>query len=140
MICVAVLSGNSDPKLVMKGVTHGACDYLVKPIRIEELRNIWQHVFRRKKLDTNHPQNKCIDEANARQLSGDNHGSPLTGNTDQSGKFTRKRKDDEDESEETGNEYDDPNAQKKARVVWSIDLHRKFVAAVNQLGIESELF
>ncbi|KAL8502554.1 hypothetical protein ACS0TY_021623 [Phlomoides rotata] len=132
---VIMLSGNSDPKLVMKGVTHGACDYLVKPIRIEELRNIWQHVFRRKKLDTK-SQSKSTDQANAHQISGDDHGSPLTGNTDQSGKFTRKRKDEEDESEDMGNECDDPNAQKKARVVWSIDLHRKFVAAVNQLGIE----
>ncbi|KVH93713.1 CheY-like superfamily [Cynara cardunculus var. scolymus] len=45
---VIMLSGNSDPKLVMKGITHGACDYLVKPVRLEELRNIWQHVIRRK--------------------------------------------------------------------------------------------
>ncbi|XP_056694962.1 two-component response regulator ARR12 [Spinacia oleracea] len=27
-------------------------------------------------------------------------------------------------------------AQKKPRVVWSVELHRKFVAAVNQLGLE----
>nr|GMD24336.1 two-component response regulator ORR24-like [Ipomoea batatas] len=39
---VIMLSANSDTKLVMKGITHGACDYLVKPVRIEELRNIWQ--------------------------------------------------------------------------------------------------
>ena len=32
----------------MKGITHGACDYLLKPVRLEELRNIWQHVVRRK--------------------------------------------------------------------------------------------
>jgi DNA-binding response OmpR family regulator len=31
----------------MRGVTHGACDFLIKPVRIEELRNIWQHVIRR---------------------------------------------------------------------------------------------
>ncbi|KNA15004.1 hypothetical protein SOVF_102240 [Spinacia oleracea] len=28
-------------------------------------------------------------------------------------------------------------AQKKPRVVWSVELHRKFVAAVNQLGLEN---
>ena len=33
---------------VMKGVQHGACDYLLKPIRMEELQNIWQHVIRKK--------------------------------------------------------------------------------------------
>lgn len=31
----------------MEGITHGAVDYLLKPVRIEELRNIWQHVLRR---------------------------------------------------------------------------------------------
>nr|KJB44227.1 hypothetical protein B456_007G240900 [Gossypium raimondii] len=29
-------------KVVMKGVRHGACDYLIKPVRIEALKNIWK--------------------------------------------------------------------------------------------------
>jgi len=33
---------------VLRGVTHGAVDYLIKPVRIEELRNVWQHVARRR--------------------------------------------------------------------------------------------
>ena len=32
----------------MKGIQHGACDYLLKPVRMKELRNIWQHVCRKK--------------------------------------------------------------------------------------------
>ncbi|KAL0427564.1 UNVERIFIED_CONTAM: Two-component response regulator ORR22 [Sesamum latifolium] len=132
---VIMLSANSDPKLVMKGVTHGACDYLVKPVRIEELRNIWQHVIRRKKLDGKN-QNKSGDQVKTHQASLEGHGSPLTGDTDQNGRFNRKRKDEDDESEDNGNESEDPGTQKKPRVVWSIELHRKFVAAVNQLGIE----
>ncbi|XP_024636936.1 two-component response regulator ARR12 [Medicago truncatula] len=43
-----MLSGNDDRERVMKGVMKGACDYLVKPIRLEELKNIWQHVVRKK--------------------------------------------------------------------------------------------
>ena len=133
-----MLSANSDPKLVMKGVTHGACDYLVKPVRIEELRNIWQHVIRRKKFDTN-KQGKSTYEDKALQGHGDVcQGHQNTGTTDQNGKLNKKRKDEEDESEDTGNDHEDPATQKKPRVVWSIELHRKFVAAVNQLGIESE--
>ncbi|KAL8152474.1 hypothetical protein V2J09_010234 [Rumex salicifolius] len=42
-----VLSANDDPKAVMRGVKHGAVDYIVKPARILELKNIWQHVVRR---------------------------------------------------------------------------------------------
>jgi two-component response regulator (ARR-B family) len=34
---------------------------------------------------------------------------------------------------------EDLNNLKKARVVWSPELHKQFVQAVNQLGIESNL-
>ena len=43
------MSGNGETSAVMKGVTHGACDYLLKPVRMEEMRNIWQHVVRKKR-------------------------------------------------------------------------------------------
>ncbi|KAK8513512.1 hypothetical protein V6N13_002251 [Hibiscus sabdariffa] len=134
---VIMLSANGDTKLVMKGITHGACDYLLKPVRIEELRNIWQHVIRRKKLDRK-------DGSNSGSLdkplidSGDAAG---TENVDQTGKLNKKRKDqneDEDEEhDENGIDDEDTSTQKKPRVVWSVELHRKFVAAVNQLGIDS---
>ncbi|MBA0702362.1 hypothetical protein Goari_022228, partial [Gossypium aridum] len=48
---VIMLSTHGDTELVMKGITHGACDYLLKPVRIEELKNIWQHVVRKNKPD-----------------------------------------------------------------------------------------
>ena len=44
-----VMSVDDGKNVVMKGVTHGACDYLIKPVRIEALKNIWQHVVRKKK-------------------------------------------------------------------------------------------
>jgi two-component response regulator (ARR-B family) len=48
---------------------------------------------------------------------------------------TRKRKDvDKDHADQDS----DGAAAKKARVVWSVDLHQKFVNAVNQIGFDSE--
>ncbi|KAG5244430.1 two-component response regulator ARR [Salix suchowensis] len=110
---------NGDPKLVMKGITHGACDYLLKPVRIEELKNIWQHVIRRKKCD------------NKDRNSSDNRDKPNQGSSEATPdqKLNKKRKDQNEDEDE------DPT-QKKPRVVWSVELHRKFVAAVNQLGID----
>ncbi|KAH9622681.1 hypothetical protein KSS87_011397 [Heliosperma pusillum] len=129
-----LLSANGDTKLVMKGITHGACDYLLKPIRLEELKNIWQHVIRKKKIDPrDRNSSNCLDK--------DSEGNGLTGaNSDPDVKFCRKRKDqnldDDEEQDENDSDNDDPSAQKKPRVVWSVELHRKFVAAVNQLGLE----
>lgn len=134
-----MLSANGDTKLVMKGITHGACDYLLKPVRVEELKNIWQHVVRRKKLDSKE-RNNTSNQDNTQSGLG---GSGGIGNSDQNGKLTKKRKDqdeEEDEEHENGHDSDDPSTQKKPRVVWSVELHRKFVAAVNQLGIDSMFF
>ena len=137
-----MLSSHSDPKLVMRGITHGACDYLLKPVRIEELKNIWQHVIRRKKFDPK-DQNKAANQDNIQHEDEEGgQGPPLSGNEEQNGKLNRKRKDqnadEEEEGDENEEENEDPSSQKKPRVVWSVELHRKFVAAVHQLGIESE--
>ena len=42
------MSVDRETSKVMRGVQHGACDYLLKPIRMKELRHIWQHVFRKR--------------------------------------------------------------------------------------------
>lgn len=135
---VIMLSAYGDTKLVMKGISHGACDYLLKPVRLEELKNIWQHVIRKKKSDPKE-KNKTSKPDKTTSDSGSGLRSAGAENSDENGKLTKKRKDqdeDEDEDKENGNDNEDPSAQKKPRVVWSVELHRKFVAAVNQLGID----
>jgi two-component response regulator (ARR-B family) len=131
----------------MKGITHGACDYLLKPVRLEELRNIWQHVVRRKFSNRERANVDGYDYEECNRPSNadfDNVHSQITcGSPDQSGRPSKKRKEyhseEEDEGEESnGQENDDSSAPKKPRVVWSVELHRKFVAAVNHLGIDSK--
>ncbi|ERN02864.1 hypothetical protein AMTR_s00086p00182350 [Amborella trichopoda] len=135
---VIMLSAISDPSAVMKGITHGACDYLLKPVRIEELKNIWQHVVRKRKVEPKDPNVTKQGGEDAEKLR---HGGPITnGLADRNSKLSRKRKDqneeDDDDYDENAHESDDPSTQKKPRVVWSIELHQQFVAAVNQLGLE----
>ncbi|CAA7041551.1 unnamed protein product [Microthlaspi erraticum] len=123
---VIMLSAHSDPKYVMKGVKHGACDYLLKPVRIEELKNIWQHVVRKGKL-----KKKTSSVSNGGEYGGDSDHNGVRAN--------RKRKDqfeEEAEEEERGNENDDPTAPKKPRVVWTRELHNKFLVAVDHLGVK----
>ncbi|KAJ4897912.1 Two-component response regulator ARR1 [Raphanus sativus] len=103
---VIMMSADDSKSVVLKGVTHGAVDYLIKPVRMEALKNIWQHVVRKRRIEWSMPT------------------------TTHSGS----RKDEEGE-EEQGDEEDASNL-KKPRVVWSVELHQQFVAAVNQLGVE----
>lgn len=43
------MSYDGDTNTVLKGVTHGAVDFLIKPVRLEELSNMWQHVVRKRR-------------------------------------------------------------------------------------------
>ncbi|KAL5201452.1 hypothetical protein ABZP36_035806 [Zizania latifolia] len=46
-IPVIMMSSNDSVSMVFKCMLKGAADFLVKPIRKNELRNLWQHVWRK---------------------------------------------------------------------------------------------
>ncbi|XP_010487556.1 PREDICTED: two-component response regulator ARR1-like [Camelina sativa] len=147
---VIMMSADDSKSVVLKGVTHGAVDYLIKPVRMEALKNIWQHVVRKRRSEWSVPEHSgSIEETRDRQqqqhrggnaaISGgedavdDNSSSVNEGNNWRSN--SRKRKD--EDGEEQGDDKDeDASNLKKPRVVWSVELHQQFVAAVNQLGVE----
>ncbi|MCO5594981.1 hypothetical protein L7F22_049017 [Adiantum nelumboides] len=52
------------------------------------------------------------------------------------GNIAPKDKDNLEEDDDGEPQNDDPATPKKPRVVWSVDLHQKFVNAVNRLGID----
>ncbi|XP_057500306.1 two-component response regulator ORR23-like [Actinidia eriantha] len=111
---VIMISANDNMESVMKGVRHGALDYLVKPVRIEELKNIWQHVVRKKLL-----------EQTTGKVTTDQNPMPLK----------RQRDKEEEKEEETKAQSDgELSGPKKHRLVWSKELHNKFVDALEQLG------
>ncbi|XP_047315427.1 two-component response regulator ARR2-like [Impatiens glandulifera] len=134
---VIMMSADDSKSVVMKGVTHGACDYLIKPVRIEALRNIWQHVIRKKKNEwresRDFDQSGSADDGDriVRQPEEADFSSSAN---EGSWRSSKKRKEEEDEVE--AEDRDDSSTLKKPRVVWSVELHQQFVAAVNQLGIE----
>ncbi|KAL8100709.1 hypothetical protein AgCh_032822 [Apium graveolens] len=132
------MSADGRTSAVMRGIRHGACDYLIKPIREEELKNIWQHVVRKKWNETKEQENSSSFDENDRHRRGTDdveYASSVNEGSDGIIKAQRKRRDvkEEDDGEF---ENDDPSASKKPRVVWSVELHQQFVSAVNQLGID----
>ncbi|KAL8157954.1 two-component response regulator ARR2-like isoform X1 [Apium graveolens] len=128
---VIMMSADDSKNVVMKGVTHGACDYLIKPVRIEALKNIWQHVVRKKKHEYKGiEQSGSVEDGNRQQKAPED--ADYSSSANEGSWKNKRRKDEEDEAEDK----DDTSSLKKARVVWSVDLHQQFVTAVNQLGIE----
>ncbi|XVF02920.1 hypothetical protein REPUB_Repub04eG0216300 [Reevesia pubescens] len=135
---VIMMSADGRTSAVMKGIRHGACDYLIKPIREEELKNIWQHVVRKKWNENKELEHSGSVDDNDRHKRGNDDAefaSSVNDGTDVSMKPQKKRSNAKEEDEgEIDN--DDPSASKKPRVVWSVELHQQFVSAVNQLGID----
>ncbi|KAF3329475.1 hypothetical protein FCM35_KLT04806 [Carex littledalei] len=126
---VIMMSIDGETSRVMKGVQHGACDYLLKPVRMKELRNIWQHVYRKKMHEVKEIEGHeftCDDLQLIRESGFEGF--------EERGLLTREdKKRKEEYSDQDGS---DQSAAKKARVVWSVDLHQKFVSAVNQIGFD----
>ncbi|XP_022639540.1 two-component response regulator ARR12 isoform X1 [Vigna radiata var. radiata] len=147
---VIMLSGYGDRERVMKGVIYGACDFLTKPVRIQELQNIWQHVVRRKidSKDKNKTASEEKDCSIACKFANEEEPCTVAGecsqalapktNADQNIKVDHKRKErcEVEEMEEDDKENDEPSNQKKSRLVWDTELHNKFLAAINQLEID----
>ncbi|XP_068660643.1 two-component response regulator ARR2-like [Aristolochia californica] len=131
---VIMMSADDGKDVVMKGVTHGACDYLIKPVSMEAVKNIWQHVVMKKRnelKDLEH-SGSVEDSDRNKKASDDDYASSVN---EGSWRNSKRRKDVKDEEDE-GEEREDSSTLKKPRVVWSVDLHQQFVAAVNQLGID----
>ncbi|XP_057806064.1 two-component response regulator ARR2-like isoform X2 [Salvia miltiorrhiza] len=132
---VIMMSADDSKSVVMKGVTHGACDYLIKPVRMEALKNIWQHVVRKKKYEWKEKdmeQSGSVEDGGERQQKPSDDADYSSSANEGNWRSSRKRKEEEDD----GDDKDDSSTLKKPRVVWSVELHQQFVTAVNQLGID----
>ncbi|KAF5750102.1 two-component response regulator ARR2 isoform X2 [Tripterygium wilfordii] len=135
---VIMMSADGRTSAVMKGIRHGACDYLIKPIREEELKNIWQHVVRKKWNENREIEHSGSVEDNDQHKDGNDdieYASSVNDGMEGTVKAQKKRSNSKEE-DDGELENDDPTTSKKPRVVWSVELHQQFVGAVNQLGID----
>lgn len=134
------MSADGRTSAVMRGIKHGACDYLIKPVRIEELKNIWQHVIRKKwneNRDLEHSGTMEESDRFRRVVDDAEYASSVNDGTDGTWKSQKKKRDAKEDEDDGELDNEDPSASKKPRVVWSVELHQQFVSAVNQLGIDS---
>ncbi|GMJ14987.1 pseudo-response regulator 5 [Hibiscus trionum] len=77
-IPVIMMSSQDSISMVYKCMLRGAADYLVKPIRRNELRNLWQHVWRRQSSiagGSSSPQDESVGQKKVEAISEDNAAS-----------------------------------------------------------------
>ncbi|CAA6660495.1 unnamed protein product [Spirodela intermedia] len=76
-IPVIMMSSHDSVSVVFKCMQKGAVDFLVKPVRKNELRNLWQHVWRRHRSirHTNEPENMPNNRSVSENMSDNNAAS-----------------------------------------------------------------
>ncbi|KAK9758126.1 hypothetical protein RND81_01G208900 [Saponaria officinalis] len=84
-IPVVVTSAEDSMSMVLKCMLKGAADFLIKPVRKNELKNLWRHVWRR--LAINGPRNLAIEQPKVDSTFG-NH--PATTHSDDNVSTSRK--------------------------------------------------
>ncbi|KAG6730445.1 hypothetical protein I3842_01G080200 [Carya illinoinensis] len=81
-----VMSSHDSISMVLKCMLKGAADFLIKPVRKNELRNLWQHVWRRHTGTGGHiPQNLAVQqrkvEATFENIAPSNNSSDCVAST-----------------------------------------------------------
>ncbi|XP_051200674.2 two-component response regulator ORR24-like [Lolium perenne] len=127
---VIMLSVNGEKATVYKGIKHGACDYIVKPVDINDIRNIWQHVVRKNHVAVNYNSSESDDAAQR-------VGKPaIAEGGAKSKKCSKQKRTDREGSDENRESRSVRTIRKKPRVSWTGDLHNRFLEVVNRLGID----
>ncbi|MBA0787691.1 hypothetical protein Gotri_026663, partial [Gossypium trilobum] len=128
---VVMMSSDDGKGVIMKGIIHGACDYLVKPVQMEAVRLIWQHVVRKRQRALGDFQ----------QLRGNIHATGRTLLLKQAKNavdqmparerriLKRARENDDEDEDDEGELSEEVTTAKKPRVIWTQELHDIFVIA-----------
>lgn len=108
--------------------------YAVNVSNLEDISCLWESTIVKEKTFMNQQEETCAHNMAAEAISVDDEES----RTNQK----RKRKETEElteqQSQEGGSGGDDHPVEKKPRVVWTKDMHRKFLEAIEILGPDSK--
>ncbi|KAG7021731.1 Two-component response regulator ORR24, partial [Cucurbita argyrosperma subsp. argyrosperma] len=117
-IPVVMVSANEQLEMVKRGVMEGAEAYLLKPVSFQELRNIWQHVLRKRCRKRPSP--------NVMEQEQEQH-KPIISHE----RVTVIDKEDDaiDKNMNIDSNHFDScsSSKKKPRVSWTKELHERFV-------------
>ncbi|KFK26576.1 hypothetical protein AALP_AA8G266500 [Arabis alpina] len=126
-IPVIIMSKDDSVESVVDWMRNGACDYLIKPIRPEDLRMIFKHVAMKMQGRRSVAAGEAEEKVGGTVAKSSSVGDSTIRNPNK-----RKRGIDEDHDHDR---CDRTSTSKKRRVVWEDELHKKFLAAVEQLGL-----
>ncbi|XVF22635.1 hypothetical protein REPUB_Repub12eG0188100 [Reevesia pubescens] len=134
---VVLMSVDYNGNAMLGGLFKGAILFLLKPITMDDLKNLWQFAFikERENLLAVEEISGIEEESSLENASGvDVESQPLASEgrqTLQKGK--RKLREMQNDEEE---DNDDSAGLKKPKLIWTNELHDRFLEAIKVIGIE----
>ncbi|XP_020220449.1 two-component response regulator ORR21 [Cajanus cajan] len=128
-IPVIVMSADDAKSSIMKAVANGACDYWIKPFHKNQFKNMWTHVARKAMIENKNFGRLDGAHCRKREKNYSEFGSSTV--IDATGGVVCSSRE-PDEVHESNDSYQPP--AKKPRVIWTENLHSKFLKAVKQIG------
>lgn len=130
------MSSERSVSAAIKAIVEGASFFFNKPISLDDLKYLWQHVYRKKR--------SCSFISTRKNAPADD-----TKTKDKQIELVMKWPNENKKSRKKGKrletmEEEEENKQislkKKPRILWTPELHLKFTAAISILGDESNTF
>lgn len=126
-------------KAVLGSLFKGAVLYLVKPIAMDDLKNLWQFAFIKESKNVVAAEEifgfeEELSLENASDVTVESQ--PLIGEGGQNYQNEKRERSDDMENNEEDN--DDSVALKKPKLIWTNELHNRFLEAIKVLGIDGK--
>ena len=144
-----VMSADDEKSVIVESLQRGAAFYMVKPVRPDDLKHVWQYAVPAKKGKSvvieeirSIPEESSGEKASSDDLNSASATSAAVNNNheEHGGKKDPKRKalKKVNEIDHVGDQ-DNTAAPKKAKVVWTTSLHNRFLQAIRHIGLESNI-
>ncbi|KAK6260765.1 hypothetical protein SCA6_015239 [Theobroma cacao] len=130
---VVLMSIDSNGKAVLGSLFKGAVLYLVKPIAMDDLKNLWQFAFIKESKNVVAAEEifgfeEELSLENASDVTVESQ--PLIGEGGQNYQNEKRERSDDMENNEEDN--DDSVALKKPKLIWTNELHNRFLEAIKK--------
>ncbi|XP_075077952.1 uncharacterized protein LOC107770247 isoform X2 [Nicotiana tabacum] len=141
---VVLMSADDKEGTILKGLDGGAAFFLVKPISVDDLRDLWQYALLQKKKGKRVVLEEidCLEKSsNCNKKSLHEVGESVSSINENCYQHIKKEKS-KRKSARTQRNADKDNSGnsaapfKKAKVVWTNSLHNKFLEAIRDIGFD----
>ncbi|XP_054810052.1 two-component response regulator ORR26 isoform X3 [Prosopis cineraria] len=134
---IFISSGEYKDDVTWKALANGSCYFLEEPVLLQDLKYVWQHVYHTQVNLANRTQEEnCANEVHGtlddRKCMEKEKRKRFHMNFD-SNHLTAFMEEEEEEDTEREQNYDE-HPEKRPRIVWTPELHQKFLDAINVLS------